>query len=105
MAMKKFHIELTGFIEMDTDQERDARILTERVLEKIRSVFSEHGAILDCNIDIGSITEKPLTKKVPVGDSIPEPIQREPQNQSNSCRRRNSRTFRDSTHPWSSCRM
>jgi hypothetical protein len=62
-AMKKFHIELTGFIEMDTDQERDARILTERVLEKIRSVFSEHGAILDCNIDISSITEKPLTKK------------------------------------------
>ncbi|NLA39269.1 MAG: hypothetical protein GX882_07825 [Methanomicrobiales archaeon] len=61
--MKKFHIELTGFLEMDTDQERDARILAERILEEIRSVFSEHGAIQDCSIDIGSVTERPLTRR------------------------------------------
>lgn len=61
--MKKFHIKLTGFIEMDTDQERDARVLTERILERVRSVFSEHGAILDCEIEMDSIEEKPLTKK------------------------------------------
>ena len=45
MAMKKFHIELTGFIEMDTDQERDARMLTGASLKR-SFVFSEHGAIL-----------------------------------------------------------
>mgnify|MGYP001278010140 CR=1 FL=1 len=61
--MKKFHIELTGFVEMDTDQERDALVLAERILEEIRSVFSLHGAIQDCNIDIGSVTEKPLTRR------------------------------------------
>jgi len=61
--MKKFRIELTGFIEMDTDQERDARILAERVLEEIRSVFSGHGAIQESDIKIASITEKPLTRR------------------------------------------
>lgn len=57
--MKKFRIELTGFIEMDTDQERDARVLAERILGEIRSVFSEHGGIQDCDIRIGSVSEKP----------------------------------------------
>lgn len=61
--MKKFRIELTGFIEMDSDQERDARILAERILEEIRSVFSGHGAIQDCDIELTSVTEKPLTKR------------------------------------------
>ncbi|MDN7012021.1 hypothetical protein FGW20_02955 [Methanoculleus sp. FWC-SCC3] len=60
--MKKFHIELTGFIELDTDQERDARILAERILEEIRSVFSGHGAIQDCDVGIGQVTEQPLTR-------------------------------------------
>ncbi len=62
-GMKKFHIELTGFIEMDTDQERDARILAERILGEIRSVFSEHGAIQNCGIGINSVTEKQLTRR------------------------------------------
>ncbi|KUK63600.1 MAG: Uncharacterized protein XE10_0201 [Methanoculleus marisnigri] len=57
--MKKFRIELAGFIEMDTDQEGDARMLAERILGEIRSVFSEHGAIQDCDIGIDSVTEKP----------------------------------------------
>ncbi|WOX58088.1 hypothetical protein [Methanoculleus receptaculi] len=61
--MKKFRIELTGFIEMDTDQERDARILGERILEEIRLVFSGHGAIQDCDVGIDSVTEKPLTRR------------------------------------------
>ncbi|MFA7562085.1 MAG: hypothetical protein WCY70_01455 [Methanoculleus sp.] len=61
--MKKFRIDLTGFIEMDTDQECDARVLTERILEEIRSVFAEHGAILDYSIGMGSVTEKSLTRR------------------------------------------
>ena len=62
-AMKKFRIELTGFLEMDTDQECDARVLAERILGEIRSVFSEHGGIQDCGIGIGSVTEKPLARR------------------------------------------
>lgn len=61
--MKKFRIELTGFLEMDTDQECDARVLAERILEEIRSVFAEHGGVQDCEIGVGSVTEKPLTKR------------------------------------------
>jgi hypothetical protein len=48
---------------MDADQERDARLLTGRILGEVRSVFSEHGAIQDCEIGIDTITEKPLTWK------------------------------------------
>ena len=61
--MKKFHVELTGFIEMDTDQERDARVLTERVLEEIRSVIAGHVAILDYSFGISSVTESPPTRR------------------------------------------
>lgn len=61
--MKKFRIDLTGFIEMDTDQECDARVLAERILEEIRSTFAEHGAILDYSIGMGSVTEKPLVRR------------------------------------------
>ena len=61
--MKKFRIELTGFLEMDTDQERDARVLAERILSEIRPVIAGHGGVQDYDIDIGSVTEKPLTKR------------------------------------------
>lgn len=61
--MKKFRVDLIGFIEMDTDQERDARVLAERILDEIRSVFAGHGAIQDCSIGIDSVTERPLTRR------------------------------------------
>ncbi|MDD5420338.1 MAG: hypothetical protein PHV57_10905 [Methanomicrobiaceae archaeon] len=48
---------------MDTDQERDAQVLAERILEEIRSVFAGHGGIKACDIRMTSITEKPLTKR------------------------------------------
>jgi hypothetical protein len=63
IAVKKFRIELTGFLEMDTDQERDAQALAERILLEIRSVVAGHGGVQDYDIDIGSVTEKPLTKR------------------------------------------
>ncbi|WP_300999052.1 hypothetical protein [Methanoculleus sp.] len=57
-----FRTELMGFLEMDTDRECDARVLTGRVLGEIRPVFSEHGAIQDCDIGIASVTEKLLAR-------------------------------------------
>jgi hypothetical protein len=57
--MKKFTIELTGFIEVDTDQQCDAENLTARILDEMRSVFADHGAIKKSSISIASIQEKP----------------------------------------------
>ena len=61
--MKKFHAELTGFIEVDTDEERDAQVLIGRILEEINEVFACHGGIQDCGIKISAIKEKPLKKR------------------------------------------
>jgi hypothetical protein len=61
--MKKFYAEFTGFIEVDTDEERDAHVLISRILEEINEVFALHGGIQDCGIDISKMKEKPLKKR------------------------------------------
>ncbi|MDG6256846.1 MAG: hypothetical protein QCH35_04525 [Methanomicrobiaceae archaeon] len=58
--MKKFHAELNGFIEVDCDQQCDADILLERILDEVNEVFARHGGIQDCTIGVSSITEKAL---------------------------------------------
>jgi hypothetical protein len=61
--MKKFHAELNGFIEIDCDQQGDADILIERILEEMNKVFASHGGIQDSGIVVSSIKEKPLTRR------------------------------------------
>ncbi len=61
--MKKFHAELNGFIEIDCDQQCDADILIERILEEMKEVFASHGAIQDSGIGVSSMKEKPLTRR------------------------------------------
>ncbi|WP_164913618.1 hypothetical protein [Methanoculleus taiwanensis] len=58
--MKKFNVELTGFIEVDTDQQCDAEVLTERILDEIRAVFASHGGIKESSIAVAAIQEKPM---------------------------------------------
>jgi hypothetical protein len=62
--MKKFNIELTGFIEVDTDQQCDAENLTARILEEIRSVFAGHGGIKESSISVAGIQEKPMKNRL-----------------------------------------
>jgi hypothetical protein len=58
--MKKFNVTLTGFIDLDTDQQCDAEILAARILEEVRSVFADHGGIKDSSIAVAAIREKPM---------------------------------------------
>jgi hypothetical protein len=57
--MKKFIVELTGHIEVETDQQCDTEVLTERILDEIRAVFAGHGGVRDSSIAVAAIREKP----------------------------------------------
>ncbi|KAF1078589.1 hypothetical protein [Methanogenium sp. MK-MG] len=57
--MKTFSATLTGFIEVDTDQQCDAEILMEAILRDVRSALAERGSIKDSSISVLSIEEVP----------------------------------------------
>ena len=61
--MKKFRAAITGFIEVDTDQQCDAEILLESILRDVRSALAERGSIKDSSISVSAIEEIPDTQQ------------------------------------------
>lgn len=55
--MKRFSATITGFIEVDTDQQCDAEILIENILRDFRSAFAERGSIKDSSISVAKVEE------------------------------------------------
>ena len=61
--MKTFSATLTGFIEVDTDQQSDAEILIESILRDVRSALAERGSIKNSSVTVSAIEEVPDTKR------------------------------------------
>jgi len=61
--MKTFSATLTGFIEVDTDQQCDAEILIESILRDVRSALAERGSIKNSSVTVSAIEEVPDTKR------------------------------------------
>ncbi|WP_301665176.1 hypothetical protein [Methanoculleus frigidifontis] len=57
--MKTFTVDLTGDIEVETDQQCDAEVLADRILDEIRAIFAGHGAVKESSIAVAAIREKP----------------------------------------------
>jgi hypothetical protein len=62
-TMKRFSATLTGFIEVDTDQQCDAEILMESILRDVRSALAERGSIKNSSVTVSAIEEVTDTKR------------------------------------------